>query len=425
MGNINLSLPTIQNWSCHNCGGCCKQHAILVTPEEQKRIENQKWEQQPDFALTGSLFVKHGGTRAKPQYRVAHREDGACLFLDEKGLCKIHAKFGEDAKPLACRIYPYAFHPKGDQVAVSLRFSCPSVIENKGKSLTENENVILKYAREVVPKQFQKTPPPLLSRKESVSWKELLLFVDSFASIIESSEEPFVIRLLKAIRWIQQIESSTFKKLSPEQIKEYLQLVTPFLTVVEKNNDLLENKPKPKRWARLYLRLLAGQYARKDKFSLIDAGLSGRWNLLKSAGKLSAGIGTLPQLHEQLKPVPFANLEQSFGKIPEEAEEILTRYFSVKIRSLHFCGSAYYDIPFIEGAYSLITIVPVFFYIARWIAAGEKRDTLTSDDIQQAIALADHQHGYSPIFGSRSFRTRIRQLASHQQIEQLLLHYTQ
>ena len=50
------------------------------------------------------------------RYRLGHQADGACVFLDERGLCRIHAKFGEQAKPLACRIYPYAFHPAGKKI---------------------------------------------------------------------------------------------------------------------------------------------------------------------------------------------------------------------------------------------------------------------------------------------------------------------
>ena len=47
------------------------------------------------------------------QHRLGHLADGACVFLDPAGRCRIHAKFGEAAKPLACRLYPLVIHPAG------------------------------------------------------------------------------------------------------------------------------------------------------------------------------------------------------------------------------------------------------------------------------------------------------------------------
>src|SRR5579863_3499514 len=132
MTTLPLQLPTIQNWCCHNCGGCCRQHAIEITQEEYERIKGQGWTGQPGYGPEQPLFEWHAGPPWKKRYRLAHRSDGACVFLNEQGLCRIHAKFGEPAKPLACRVYPYAFHPAGKEITVSLRFSCPSVVANRG-----------------------------------------------------------------------------------------------------------------------------------------------------------------------------------------------------------------------------------------------------------------------------------------------------
>ncbi|HET6426488.1 MAG TPA: YkgJ family cysteine cluster protein [Planctomycetaceae bacterium] len=118
---LPLQLPTIQNWDCHNCGGCCTQHLIEVTEAERQRILAQNWTPADGIPAGQPLFEWHAGPPWKKRYRLAHRPDGGCVFLDDKGLCRIHAKFGEAAKPLACRIYPYAFHPQGKSVTVSLR----------------------------------------------------------------------------------------------------------------------------------------------------------------------------------------------------------------------------------------------------------------------------------------------------------------
>ena len=120
MTSPRLTLPVLQNWDCHSCAGCCRQHQIEITAEEYQRIQQQGWT-SADGNAQGVVVERIGGWWGPPRYRLAHREDGACVFLNEQGLCRIHAKFGEMGKPLACRVYPYALHPAGKTVTVSLR----------------------------------------------------------------------------------------------------------------------------------------------------------------------------------------------------------------------------------------------------------------------------------------------------------------
>src|SRR5262245_4511598 len=83
-------LPVVQNWDCHACGQCCKEYTVHVTREERERIAAQGWSALPEFA--GVKLVVRDGWFGRP--RLNHRADGSCVFLDERGLCRIHAKFG-------------------------------------------------------------------------------------------------------------------------------------------------------------------------------------------------------------------------------------------------------------------------------------------------------------------------------------------
>ena len=95
----------------------------------------------------------------------------------------------------------------------------------------------------------------------------------------------------------------------------------------------------------------------------------------------------------------------------------------VKVQGLHFCGRAYYDVPLVEGFQSLALIVPATLYLARWLAASDRRTTLTVEDVSRALATADHHHGYSPIFGQSGFRRRVRMLARMDAISKLCAWY--
>ncbi|NQV29146.1 MAG: YkgJ family cysteine cluster protein, partial [Rhodopirellula sp.] len=183
-----LQLPTIQNWSCHNCSGCCRQHLIEITEEEWQRILDQNWTTK-DGVPDGPVVVTHGSALFKKNWRLAHGSDGGCVFLNDDGLCRIHAKFGEAAKPLACRIYPYALHPAGKKVTVSLRFSCPSVVANLGKPVSESRDDLKTIERLIVPENADRIPPPKINNREQLDWPDTLKIVNALHDLVTQDEE--------------------------------------------------------------------------------------------------------------------------------------------------------------------------------------------------------------------------------------------
>lgn len=416
---INLHLPTLQNWNCHSCGGCCRQHAIYITEEEQKRIESQNWTREDGVA--GPLFVKEGGWIRPGKRRLAHQADGACVFLDEKGLCRIHARFGEPAKPLACRIYPYAFHPSGNSISVSLRYSCPSVVANKGASLKAQSGELRELMGLVVPEGGEQMAPPDVSGTARLEWPDFMRLVRGLDATIAEEDEPLAARIIQAFEWVTLVGQATFEKIRGTRVDE---LVEVLREAVAEQMPELSAVPQPSPIGRMNFRLLAAQYARKDTDVDRRSGLRGRWRLLRSAIAFTRGRGLVPALQPCFRSVPFESLEKSFGPIPDEAEEILTRYFRVKIQGLHFCGPAYYGVPFVEGFSSLALVYPVVLWLSRWLAASEDRTELTVDDVSRALAIADHHHGYADIFGSAGFRTRVRLLALKGDIGRLAAWYS-
>jgi len=421
MAGFRLELPTIQNWTCHNCSGCCRQHQIEITDEERRRIEEQGWHEDDRIPSGQPTVVWYAGPLWKKRYRLAHQSDGACIFLEENGLCRIHATFGEEAKPLACRIYPYAFHPAGKRVAVSLRFSCPSVVANRGKAVSEQRGELRKIARLVVPDGAQMTPPPGVSSTEQLEWPEFLRFVDALDSTLAEPNVSIATKLLRALFWTNLVEQSRFDKLQGSRLGDFLQLITQ-AAVGEVTEDL-DAIDEPSRTGRMQFRMLSAQYARRDTLLSAKAGWRGRWKLLRAAMRFARGTGNVSPLQPGFQAVPFLSLERPFGGLPDDAEEIFSRYFRVKVQGIHFCGPAYYGVPFVEGFRSLALIFPVILWLARWLAVGEKRDALQADDVAHAMAVADHHHGYSPAFGQRSFRRRVRMLAQLDDISKLCAWY--
>ncbi len=422
MSHFSLELPTIQNWSCHSCSECCKQHGIFVTAEDKARIERQEWTAADGIPEGQPLFVKEGGWLGKAWYRLAHQPDGSCVFLDGEGLCRVHAKYGEPEKPIACRIYPYAFHPAGSKVAVSLRFSCPSVVENRGRSVTEQRKEIREYANQVVPANVREAQPPEITPGCRLGWPDLLRFVEVLDGLFAADDVPVLIRLLRTLSWAGLIEQSKFDKLDGARLGEFLEIIATASSEAFRADTPIGEIAPPSRIGRSQFRLMAGQYARKDTYAS-DRSLGGRLRLLRMALALTRGRGSVPAVQECFREIAFGDLERPFGPLPADADEMLTRYFRVKVQGMHFCGRAFYGVPLVEGVYSLTLMYPVVLWIARWLAASDGRTSLETADIVNAITIADHNHGYSPAFGTWGFRRRVKNLAQLGDIAKLCAWY--
>ena len=418
--SLRLILPVLQNWNCHHCSGCCRQHQIEITEVERQRIVDQKWT-EADGVSPDKAIVRMGGFFGAPRYRLGHQPDGACAFLNEQGLCRIHAKFGEMGKPLACRVYPYAFHPAGKSVAVSLRFSCPSVVRNAGRPVSQQQSDIRQIADEVVPAGAATIKAPFIHSREQVDWPDFQRFVQALDATLDQPGVPIVDRLLQAFAWTSLAGQAVFEKLRGERIRDFLELIQEAASA--EASTMIQDSTDVTPVGRLYFRLLVAQYARKDTDANLREGLLGRWRLLRAAWKFSRGTGNAPPLQERFREVPFATLEQPFGELTAEQDEIFTRYFRVKIQGLHFCGPAYYDIPFVEGFQSLLLVLPVTLWIARWLAASDGRDRCSTEDVATALTIVDHHHGYSPALGQAAARSRVRSLAMSQDLPRLLLRY--
>src|SRR5580658_10681590 len=130
MKPFRIEAPSIQNWSCHGCTHCCRGFMFIeLSKEERQRIEGQGWSTKEGVDPETMIVTESGRSR------LGHQGDGACVFLDSAGRCRIHARFGEAAKPRACRLFPLTLHPVGGKLVVGVRFSCPSAAANSGKPL--------------------------------------------------------------------------------------------------------------------------------------------------------------------------------------------------------------------------------------------------------------------------------------------------
>ena len=132
-----MSLPIVlleneEKWDCHQCGFCCRGSLIPLSKADAERLNSQKWDEQPAYQHLRIMAIDRG---AESGFRLAHRADGSCIFLNEDGLCRIHSKFGIEAKPTVCQTFPLQLIAHEHQAVLTIRRACPSAAAERGNAV--------------------------------------------------------------------------------------------------------------------------------------------------------------------------------------------------------------------------------------------------------------------------------------------------
>ncbi len=115
-------------FTCHACGHCCRGFVVELSPEEEARIDAPLYRDLlGDRPFVEEVFV----SAAEPARRVLRHRDGQddpCVFLLDDARCAIHARQGMEAKPDACRAFPFVALglPRG-RARLGVRMSCRSM----------------------------------------------------------------------------------------------------------------------------------------------------------------------------------------------------------------------------------------------------------------------------------------------------------
>jgi lysine-N-methylase len=408
-------LPMAQNWDCMGCGNCCREYHISVTAEERQRIESQGW--ATDAAVAGRpLFVGSGPPWAR-RYRLNHRADGACVFLSEENRCRLHERHGPAAKPFPCRLYPFVLVPVGDHWRVGLRYACPAAAANKGEPL-EHFLPDLKAHTADLERQTgvpaSNIPPPPLEGRQNVAWPDLLRFVQALLALLRDRNDRFALRMRKCLALAGLCRKSRFDQITGGRLVEFLNVVSSGLEVTA-DPALL---PPPNRVSRILFRQALAVYARKDQGperSLVRT----RVGLAMAAWRFIRGTGAVPRLHAWIPSTTFESVEKAANRWSPTADEILERYYTVKVSSLQFCGSAHFGFSFWEGFHALALTLPVVLWLTR---AMEERPI--EEAVIRAIGIVDRNFGFNRVLGLRRQRLALALLCQGDELSRLIGWYS-
>jgi lysine-N-methylase len=411
------SLPVVQNWDCQGCGDCCKTYHVRVTDAERARIESQGWGDDPGLAGAEPLVwdKQVGG------YRLNHTADGACVFLGPDGRCRIHARFGPAAKPMACRIYPFVLVPAGDHWRVGIRYACPTATANEGRPLPEHAADCREYAELLEADAGSPpadAPPPELKPGQSAGWPDLLRFVKAITDVLAEPGTPIDYRLRKVAALAALCKQSKFDKVSGGRLREFLGVVTAALG--EEVPPRAEDVPPPGWVGRVVFRQLAAVYARKDTGPHPGIAKRSRLTRIRAAWRFAAGAGPIPRLHGLMPETTFEAAEQPAGPLSEESDALLTRYYRVKVESVQFCGPTNFRRGFWDGLDSLLLTFPAILWLSRVLTTPDRpRD----EAVRLAVRIVDDNFGFNKLFGSGRQAWATQTLAERGELAKLIAWY--
>ncbi len=403
--------PSYQCYDCSGCGDCCRgKFAINISEEDYQRLISQRWHEEPEYKDINIVEKKGNG------YRLAHTNDGTCIFLNEKGLCKIHAKFGEPEKPLPCRLYPFRFIQLGKQVRLDIRFDCPQVAGNKGKPITTKRQYLTDIMPRVVTDE-RLAVEPILYANVKVSWAQLCRITESFERIINNNALSLTDRIIGCVNLSTLLHNPKIAELQGSELSTFLSTISEKIINSAIATDV--KRIPPASIVRFLFRQIMTIYTREDRVG-DKTKLSKR---LSSMLAMISGNGLIPELRKDFPQVDFRDVEQSFCRPSQQNEEIFTRYYKMRLAGMGFFGDNFYNRPYLDGIMALWLTYPIINWIARVYAVADDLDAPDRKGMLNAIMIMSHQHGASPIFNLSSEKIRTRFLCERINLRSLIVWY--
>lgn len=415
-----MELPVIriagnERWDCQACGICCRGSIVLLNETDLQRIREQKWEDDPLQA--GQAYLERD-SRATGKHRLKQRPDGCCVFLTEAGRCRIHEKFGFEAKPHMCQMFPLQLVPREKYALLTLRRACPSAAADRGRPLEEHlpEVQRLATAGELI------VPLPDRETTNQPAWKQANRVMAAAARIFGDERFPPVRRVVHALLFARMLDRARLTKLDDAQTGELINMLEASV-VGEASSHFAERKP-PSSLGGLLFRLTVAEYLRLHPDYRPPTGMFARYHLFRSITRMLRGRGTTPPLHPTFPETTFAALNEPLATLQPallrpEIQRPIERYLATSAASYQYALASRSSWTVLQSIRALAMSFPVALYLLRWVTAGREP---TVDDVAWIVATLDRGQGFSSLTGAR-YRSVLTLLEMQEDLEKLAVWY--
>jgi Fe-S-cluster containining protein len=370
-------------FTCSTCATGCRNWHVELLSDEIARVKNLAWPAgDPLVGVVG--VMQHAG-----RTYLAHAPDGVCVFLNRSNnLCRIHAEFGVDVKPLGCRLYPFQIAPTFEgEATISPRYTCPTVRKNIGVSHREALPELRELAAKMqLPGYFDQATTCNLDRDQTYA-------VCEFAATLMSAFPQNDQRALFLIALCDFLSSLTADELDREE------LARAFAPIKAGVEAVAAAPGKKVGWfTRLAFRMYLGLHLRRDE-DVLD-GRAGRLQRVTAMMAFVAGRGGFSGLGVVH---PTGTLSKSRLFRPELSSndaslfELHWRMISTKLMSLHFMGSANHGRDLLAGLRSLALLYPLVASAAKYRAGNRGSTAIETEDVDYAVGVIEHNFGRSRV----------------------------
>jgi len=364
-----FSFPENLRFECTRCGDCCRGWQILLGPGELERLSGLDWRGRVDRLVETKIVAGVSSHRGRHNV-LAQRADGSCLFLGAENQCQIHEHFGDETKPLVCRLFPFSFLPVGDRIAVDVSFACRSISAGVGAPVGDRVPEWSKLAFDVDVEQRQRLYR--FSKKYDVEggllWElehEILgLFSDVSMSMFERVRAVAEFMRLgttsdprtDAARTLRQVMAKGI----PKQIRE-----RPAAGGMDKTQRaiffhlmfLLLNPTPPE------LYRASGKARQKEVARRVQAANGYKFD--KARGYLLSDSG----------------------------DRLFEQYLKAKILGQRFLREGEGELSFVEAVPRLLVLYPMLLWTGKALASERGATDAHEDDARDALRLLDRSYG--------------------------------
>lgn len=350
------------------------------------------------------------------------RADGACVFLDETQKCRIHAEYGELAKPLACRIFPFSVRPTARGWRASLRFDCPSVTGSVGLRLSANRDWVARLVTEL-----EEDAP----RDEKILLtKGLIAQADEIDSTnrriwdwISDQSLPMSRRVAGFAKLVTTLFAARLANVRGDRFDDLLDILLETIRA-----EPLEEVGAPSQRQSGMLRQLVLAHAEHVTLGQLRS-MGGRAlqrvRQLSAARKMLKGTGLAPRV----PGVPSMATFEQIGRVERarddaaRIDDLLRRYLVARLEGDSVFGAGYYGWSILDGAAALCLSIACAGWLARYIAAGDKSEFIRFSDAAAALGIVDRAATRLPALGTWTERNRIRYLVEDDGLTKLAWAY--
>jgi lysine-N-methylase len=372
------TLPIIEQWDCHHCTACCRETTIQLNADDLARLQQQRWDQHPEFrgVQTVRRSLTLGGAKV-----LAHKADGSCVFLTEAGLCRIHEVFGADAKPFMCRLFPLQVVTTDRETLATVVRSCPSAAADRGRPVEEHLGFLKQMLGDAATINRAAAVPPIVGRTPR-SWDDFYRVAEAIERILVDEGFPLVRRLVHGVRFCNLLEQCKLKRIAPEALVELIEALEE-LACSDAGHLFQDRKPPANRTGRLFRRL-GTHFIRCVPGGRPTRTLGDQWRVMRLSGQLARGASILPEVHPLFPAIDLDRLERPLGPLRADVLQPPERFYKAHAVSKRYALGAPGG-SLVDSARRLAFAFPMSMWMLRWLADG--REPVAEDMVQIVVAV--------------------------------------